>query len=104
MVVEREFHLKRVVDVFGAALGLALFSPVPLIGGLLIRLTMGRPVLYVSQRPGLGARIFRLHKSRTMTNDGGPDFDQAGEPARTGTLALSGPRSLLLVPMSSAGH
>ena len=42
--VERDLYLKRVVDVFGAALGLALFSPVLLISGLLIRLTMGRPV------------------------------------------------------------
>ncbi|NQT81550.1 sugar transferase [bacterium] len=73
MVVEREFHLKRVVDVFGAALGLALFSPVLLIGGLLIRLTMGQPVMYVMQRPGLHGGIFRLYKFRTMTEERRPD-------------------------------
>jgi len=71
--VERDFHLKRIVDVFGAALGLALFSPVLLISGLLIPLTLGRPVLYVGQRPGLHGRIFRLYKFRTMTDERGPD-------------------------------
>ncbi len=71
--MERDLDLKRVVDVFGAALGLALFSPVLLISGLLIRLTLGRPVLYVGPRPGLGGRIFRLYKFRTMTDERGPD-------------------------------
>jgi sugar transferase EpsL len=73
MALETDLHLKRAIDVFGAALGLALFTPVLLISGLLIRLSMGRPVLYVGERPGLRGRIFRLYKFRTMTGERGRD-------------------------------
>lgn len=57
---------KRVLDIFGALLGLVALSPVLLGTAALIALTLGRPVLFSQQRPGRDGRIFRLYKFRTM--------------------------------------
>jgi sugar transferase EpsL len=61
-------EVKRLFDVIGSGLGLALLSPVLLGIALLIRLTMGRPVLFRQQRPGLHGQPFTLLKFRTMTD------------------------------------
>ncbi len=59
---------KRVLDILGSLIGLILFSP--FMGGvaLLLRLTMGPPVLFRQQRPGLHGKPFTLYKFRTMTD------------------------------------
>lgn len=67
---------KRLLDVFGAVLGLIVLSPLLLLIVLLLRLTIGRPVFFVQKRPGLGARPFRLRKFRTMRDA----IDGAGLP------------------------
>jgi lipopolysaccharide/colanic/teichoic acid biosynthesis glycosyltransferase len=57
---------KRILDLAGAILGLAVFGvPMAIVAGLL-RLRMGSPVLYRVMRPGLHAEPFLLHKFRTM--------------------------------------
>lgn len=57
---------KRILDLAGAILGLAVFGlPMAIVAGL-IRLRMGSPVLYRVIRPGLDAEPFLLHKFRTM--------------------------------------
>ena len=60
--------LKRMFDVFIAGIALALLAPVMGIVGILIYLTMGRPVLFRHQRPGYKAAPFILLKFRTMTD------------------------------------
>jgi lipopolysaccharide/colanic/teichoic acid biosynthesis glycosyltransferase len=60
---------KRVFDILFSAIALVLLCPVLAAITLAIFMTMGRPVLYVSQRPGVGGRIFRLYKFRTMTEE-----------------------------------
>ena len=58
--------IKRILDLAGAILGLAVFGvPMVIVAGLL-RLRMGSPVLYRVMRPGLHAEPFLLHKFRTM--------------------------------------
>jgi lipopolysaccharide/colanic/teichoic acid biosynthesis glycosyltransferase len=58
----------------GAALaGLAALSPVLLAVAAVIRVRMGAPVFFVQERPGLGGRIFRVVKFRTMRNAVGRD-------------------------------
>jgi sugar transferase EpsL len=58
--------IKRILDVAGAILGLALFTlPMAIVAGL-IRLRMGSPMLYRVTRPGLHAEPFVLYKFRTM--------------------------------------
>lgn len=62
-------RVKRALDVAVAGCVLvALAVPMAAIA-LAVRLTMGRPVLFVQERPGLGGRPFRLHKFRTMRED-----------------------------------
>jgi len=50
-----------------ALLLLILLSPLLLVIGLLVRLTLGKPVLFRQQRPGLHGRPFGLVKFRTMS-------------------------------------
>jgi len=58
--------IKRILDLAGAILGLAVFGiPMAIMAGV-IRLRMGPPVLYRVMRPGLHAEPFLLHKFRTM--------------------------------------
>jgi sugar transferase EpsL len=58
--------VKRASDVCLASLGLVLLSPVFAAIALLVRFTLGAPVLFRQERPGLGGRPFTLYKFRTM--------------------------------------
>lgn len=60
---------KRTLDVVAASFGLVLISPVLLITALLIRLSMGSPILFCQTRPGKQGKRFTLLKFRTMCND-----------------------------------
>jgi len=62
----RSRAIKRVVDIVGASVGIILLAPVMLAVALLVLLTMGRPVLFRQQRPGLRGKPFTLYKFRTM--------------------------------------
>jgi sugar transferase EpsL len=58
--------LKRAMDVSVAVLLLVLMSVPMLVVTLLVRLTMGAPVLFRQTRPGLHGKPFELAKFRTM--------------------------------------
>ena len=58
--------MKRFLDIIIASVALILLSPVLLIVALAILLTMGTPVLFRQQRPGLNGRPFGIVKFRTM--------------------------------------
>ncbi len=60
---------KRLFDVVGAGLALVLSSPVLAVVGILVWRFHGRPVLFVQRRPGLDAKVFRMYKFRTMTDE-----------------------------------
>lgn len=60
--------LKRALDITGALLLLALLWPLLLLVAALVVVNLGRPVLFTQPRPGLGARVFRLYKFRSMRN------------------------------------
>ncbi len=57
---------KRAGDMVGALLGLAVAAPVLAAAAVLIRLTMGSPVLFRQRRTGRYGRSFVLAKFRTM--------------------------------------
>jgi exopolysaccharide biosynthesis polyprenyl glycosylphosphotransferase len=61
--------LKRLVDMLGAGLALALMSPVLAIIALLIKLDSPGPVFYRALRAGRKGRPFRCWKFRTMVSD-----------------------------------
>jgi lipopolysaccharide/colanic/teichoic acid biosynthesis glycosyltransferase len=68
--------LKRLFDIVVSAAVLLVLSPVLVLLALLVRFTMGSPVLFRQVRPGLGNMPFEMIKFRTMLNA----FDARGLP------------------------
>ena len=58
---------KRIFDLVAACLGLILLSPVILLIAILVRILIGKPVLFRQSRPGYKAQTFYIYKFRTMT-------------------------------------
>jgi sugar transferase EpsL len=73
---------KRAFDLVLAALAAVLLAPVMLLVAAIVRLALGRPILFTQARVGLRGRTFTLFKFRTMstaTGSGGallPDADR----------------------------
>ncbi|MDB9494346.1 sugar transferase [Spirulina major CS-329] len=61
--------IKRTCDKIAASLAVVIFSPILLILALLVRLKLGKPILFCQKRPGLNGKLFNILKFRTMTND-----------------------------------
>lgn len=61
--------LKRLLDVTGTLLGLALAAPIMAIVALLIRLDSPGPAIYSAERTGVKGRRFRCYKFRSMVSD-----------------------------------
>lgn len=70
---DQQLRIKRVVDVVGAATGLLLTAPAMAAAAAAVRVSMGAPVFFRQERPGLGGKPFRLWKFRTMSDARGPD-------------------------------
>ena len=68
------WRLKRILDVLGAALLLAVAAPLFLAVNVMVVLTIGLPAIFWQDRPGRGGRPFKLYKFRTM----GPGHDSKG--------------------------
>jgi sugar transferase EpsL len=73
---------KRAMDVAGALIALLIFSPIMFVVALIIRLTMGRPVLFRQERTGLCERPFILLKFRTMTESQSSTVDPSTDEVR----------------------
>lgn len=58
--------VKRAFDVVAASLLLAVLSPLLLVICLLIRLDTAGPVIFRQRRTGLGGKVFRIYKFRSM--------------------------------------
>lgn len=67
---------KRIFDVLISAFGLFILAPVLGVVALLVRLKLGRPILFKQVRPGLNGMPFTLYKFRTMTDKCGLDGKQ----------------------------
>lgn len=61
-------YIKRALDFFLSLCGILVLSPLLLILCILVRVKLGRPVLFKQERPGMGGKIFTLCKFRTMTD------------------------------------
>lgn len=65
----RAYIAKRVIDLVLAGAALLLLTPLLLVVAAVIKLTSRGPVLYTSERVGLGQRRFRCYKFRSMYVD-----------------------------------
>lgn len=65
--------MKRLFDLFSAALGLIVLSPLIAVLAWMIRGRLGSPVLFRQIRPGLNGQPFQMVKFRTMRDAIGPD-------------------------------
>ncbi len=61
--------LKRGMDIVVATAGLIVTSPLMVILAAVIKTTSSGPVFYAQWREGLGGRLFRIYKLRTMCID-----------------------------------
>jgi sugar transferase EpsL len=110
---------KRTLDLALTLPSLIALSPVLVVTAILVRIQLGRPVLFKQIRPGLHEKLFAIFKFRTMTdmkgNDGGllPDAERLTRFGRflrgtsldelpelfnvlKGDMSLVGPRPLLM--------
>jgi len=60
--------LKRAFDILFSLAWLIGFSPLLIIVGILVRIKLGSPILFIQERPGKDAKPFRMVKFRTMTD------------------------------------
>jgi sugar transferase EpsL len=64
--------VRRFIDVAAAVVGLVLLSPILLAVALVVRFTLGSPVLFRQVRAGRDGRPFTIYKFRSMRNPDGP--------------------------------
>ncbi len=63
-----ERYFKRPLDVCCALAALIVFSWLYVIITILVRINLGKPVIFKQPRPGLDGKIFNLYKFRTMND------------------------------------
>ncbi len=111
--------IKRLLDIAVVLLVAPIGIPILVVMALLVRLRLGRPVLFRQQRPGYRTQPFQLVKFRSMTDQRGsdgqllPDIDRLPPFGRwlrstsldelpelinvvRGEMSLVGPRPLLM--------
>jgi undecaprenyl phosphate N,N'-diacetylbacillosamine 1-phosphate transferase len=62
-------YIKRPMDFILSLCAIIVLAPVLLLIAILVRIKLGRPVLFKQKRPGLNEKIFTLYKFRTMTDE-----------------------------------
>lgn len=119
--------MRRGPDIAIALLALVVTAPLLLVAALAVLADLGRPVLFVQARSGLGGTAFRMVKLRTMTNARDaqgrllPDAARVTRLGRllrrsridelpglvhllTGEMSLIGPRPLLPATVAAMGE
>ncbi len=85
----REYNLRRIFDIVGAAILLILLFPLFTIVSIAIKLDSQGPVFYSQQRYGKNGTIFAVYKFRSMVQDAekssGPTWAQKRDPRITRT-------------------
>jgi len=61
-------YLKRLFDLTVCVPALVFLSPLYALLALIVRVTLGSPILFCQQRPGLHGRLFSMLKFRSMTD------------------------------------
>ena len=61
-------YIKRPLDFTLSLIAIIILSPLLLIVAILVRIKLGKPVIFKQQRPGKNEKIFTLYKFRSMTD------------------------------------
>lgn len=64
-----EILFKRLFDFLFALIAIIILSPVFLIVSILVRIKLGKPILFKQARPGKKGKVFNILKFRSMTNE-----------------------------------
>lgn len=80
--------LKRLVDFTSASVGLLVLMPLLAAIACLIRIKMGRPVLFRQERPGMDKKPFIAVKFRTMADGNGGDGTPLTDACRLSPLGV----------------
>jgi len=62
-------YIKRILDICCALAAMIVFCWLYAIVAILVRVKLGKPVLFKQPRPGKDEKIFKLYKFRTMTDE-----------------------------------
>lgn len=60
--------VKRLLDIVFSLLAIIILSPVYLVIAIIVKISMGSPILFCQERIGKDEKVFRLKKFRSMTN------------------------------------
>ena len=63
-----ERYFKRPLDCILSCIAIVILGPVLLVIALLVRVNLGKPILFTQKRPGKDEKVFKLYKFRTMTD------------------------------------
>ena len=87
MIAKRRYWVgKRAFDSLAALALLFICSPLMAVAAVFVALSIGSPVLFWQQRPGLGGRPFRLYKFRTMRAAHAPDGHSLSDKERVSRI------------------
>lgn len=64
-----ERYVKRLLDIVLSLVALVTLSPVMLVVAGLVRVKLGKPIVFKQQRPGKNEKIFNMYKFRSMTDE-----------------------------------
>jgi exopolysaccharide biosynthesis polyprenyl glycosylphosphotransferase len=77
---------KRLMDIFGALIGLIFLSPLMLLVAIAIKLESPGPAFFIQERMGLDGKPFLMIKFRSMRRDAekdGPGWTKDNDPRQT---------------------
>ncbi|MDE7211005.1 MAG: sugar transferase [Lachnospiraceae bacterium] len=84
-----ERYIKRPLDFICALIGIVVLSPVMLVVAVLVRVKLGKPVIFTQERPGKDEKIFKLYKFRSMSDKRGKDGKLLSDEERLGKFGKS---------------
>lgn len=64
-----EKYVKRLMDIVFSLIFIIIFGWLYIIIAMMVRIKLGKPVLFFQERIGVGERPFKLFKFRSMTDD-----------------------------------
>lgn len=62
------YFFKRFLDIVLSGIAMIALLPVYLVLAIIVRISMGSPILFSQERIGKGEKPFKLYKFRSMTN------------------------------------